>query len=38
MKFRDIARLQTTSVKTAASRYLYGLTKLRTLMNGEAEK
>jgi RNA polymerase sigma factor (sigma-70 family) len=38
MRFKDIARLQATSVKTAASRYQYGITKLRTLMNGEVDK
>jgi len=38
LKFRDIARLQATSVKTAASRYQYGITKLRTLLNGEADQ
>lgn len=38
LKFREIAGLQATSVKTVASRYQYGITKLRTLMNGEADQ
>ena len=38
MKFREIAQLQQTSVKTTLSRYRYGLDKLRTLLNGEVEK
>jgi RNA polymerase sigma-70 factor (ECF subfamily) len=38
MKFREIAKLQNVSVKTALSRYNYGLTKLRALLNGEVEK
>ena len=37
MKFSTIAALQETSVKTAISRYRYGITKLRTLLNGEVE-
>ena len=35
MKFSTIAALQDTSVKTVISRYRYGLSKLRTLLNGE---
>lgn len=35
MKFREIARLQHVSVKTALSRYRYGLDKLRSMLNGE---
>lgn len=35
MKFREIARLQNVSVKTALSRYRYGLDKLRSMLNGE---
>lgn len=35
MKFREIARLQHVSVKTALSRYRYGLDKLRSTLNGE---
>ena len=37
MKFREIAKLQNVSVKTALSRYNYGLNKLRSLLNSEAE-
>lgn len=35
MKFSTIAALQETSVKTVISRYRYGISKLRTLLNGE---
>jgi len=35
MKFKDIARLQGTSVNTALGRYRYGLQKLRASLNGE---
>jgi len=35
MKFREIAKLQHVSVKTALSRYRYGLDKLRSMLNGE---
>jgi RNA polymerase sigma factor (sigma-70 family) len=35
MKFREIAKLQNVSVKTALSRYRYGLDKLRSMLNGE---
>jgi RNA polymerase sigma-70 factor (ECF subfamily) len=38
MKFREIAKLQRVSVKTAQSRYRYGLEKLRSAFNSEAEK
>ena len=38
LKFREIARLQNVSIKTALSRYNYGLTKLRSMLNGEVEK
>ncbi len=38
MKFREIAALQGTSTKTALSRYNYGLTKLRSMLNSEVEK
>ncbi|UCD51556.1 MAG: sigma-70 family RNA polymerase sigma factor [Phycisphaerales bacterium] len=37
MKFKDIARLQGTSVNTALGRYRYGLQKLRSSINGEVE-
>jgi RNA polymerase sigma factor (sigma-70 family) len=38
MKFQDIAELQQTSTNTVQGRYRYGLTRLRTLLNGEVEK
>jgi len=38
MKFRDIAKLQQTSINTVLSRYRYGLEKLRSLLDGEVEK
>ena len=38
MKFKEIAKLQETSVKTALSRYRYGLDKLRSILNGEVTK
>jgi len=38
MKFRDIARLQQTSVSTVLGRYRYGLDRLRSLLNGEANR
>ena len=38
MKFREIARLQGTSIKTTLSRYGYGLKKLRSMLNGEVEQ
>lgn len=38
MKFRHIARHQQTTIKTVISRYRYGLTKLRSLLNSEAQK
>ena len=38
MKFREIAKLQDTSIKTALSRYSYGLNKLRSILNSEVEK
>jgi RNA polymerase sigma-70 factor (ECF subfamily) len=38
MKFRDIARLQQTSIGTALGRYRYGLDRLRFLLNGEVER
>jgi RNA polymerase sigma-70 factor (ECF subfamily) len=38
MKFKDIAELQGTSVKTTLSRYSYGLKKLRSMLNNEVEK
>jgi len=38
MPFREIAKWQQTSIKTAQSRYRYGLNKLRTLLNGEVDE
>ena len=38
MTFRQIAMRQSTSVNTVKGRYRYGLTKLRSLVNGEVEK
>ena len=38
MRFRQIAKLQNISIKTAQSRYRYGLDKLRSIMNGEVRK
>jgi RNA polymerase sigma-70 factor (ECF subfamily) len=35
MPFREIAQWQQTSIKTAQSRYRYGLDKLRSLVDGE---
>ncbi len=36
MKFRTIAKYQKVSIKTALSRYRYGLDKLRKILNSEA--
>lgn len=38
MKFRVIAQSQGVSINTVQSRYRYGLDKLRSLLNEEAEK
>jgi len=38
MKFREIAEHQNVTVKTALSRYQYGLNKLRSILNGEVSK
>ncbi len=38
MKFREIARLEGTSVNTVQGRYRYGLNKLRSILNGEVEE
>jgi RNA polymerase sigma-70 factor (ECF subfamily) len=38
MKFKEIAGLQGTSIKTTLSRYRYGLNKLRSMLNSEVEK
>ncbi len=37
LKFRDIARLQQTSINTVLGRYRYGLDRLRSQWNGEVE-
>ena len=38
LRFRQIAKLQKTSINTVQSRYRYGLEKLRFLLNGEVSK
>jgi RNA polymerase sigma factor (sigma-70 family) len=38
LKFRDIARLQQTSVSTVLGRYRYGLDRLRSRLNGEVPR
>ena len=38
MRFKAIAELQNISIKTAQSRYRYGLDKLRSVLNGEVRK
>ena len=38
MKFKDIAKLQGSPIKTTLSRYNYGLRKLRSMLNSEVEK
>lgn len=38
MRFKAIAKLQDVSEKTAQSRYRYGLSKLRSILNREVEK
>ena len=38
MKFREIAGLRAVSTKTIQSRYRYGLDKLRSILNSEAEQ
>jgi len=38
LKFQDIAKLQQASTNTVQGRYRYGLSRLRTLLNGEVEK
>ncbi len=38
MKFRQIAKLQQTSINTVQSRYRYGIDKLRSLLDSEVEK
>jgi RNA polymerase sigma-70 factor (ECF subfamily) len=38
MRFRQIAKVQNISIKTAQSRYRYGLNKLRSILDGEVVK
>jgi RNA polymerase sigma-70 factor (ECF subfamily) len=38
LTFRQIAEIQNASINTVQGRYRYGLTKLRSLLNGEFEK
>ena len=38
MKFKKIAELQEVSIKTAQSRYRYGIDKLRSILNGQVQK
>ena len=38
LKFKEIAKLQGTPIKTTLSRYSYGLNKLRSMLNNEVEK
>ncbi len=38
LKFKDIARLQQTTIPTVQGRYRYGIDKLRSLLNGELGK
>jgi len=38
LRFRQIAKMQNVSTKTAQSRYRYGLDKLRSTLNGEVKK
>ena len=37
LRFREIARVQGISAKTAWSRYRYGIDRLRALLNGQVE-
>jgi DNA-directed RNA polymerase specialized sigma24 family protein len=37
LRFREIARHQNVSIKTALSRYHYGLSKLRSALDGEVQ-
>lgn len=38
LRFRQIAKIQNVSTKTAQSRYRYGLEKLRSTLNGEVRR
>ena len=35
LRFREIARMQNVTAKTAWSRYRYGLDRLRSMLNGQ---
>jgi RNA polymerase sigma-70 factor (ECF subfamily) len=37
LTFRQIARIQNASINTVQGRYRYGITKLRSILNGELE-
>ena len=37
LKFREVAHVQGVSAKTAESRYRYGMDRLRSMLNGQAE-
>ncbi len=37
LKFKEIARLQQTTIPTVQGRYRYGIDKLRSLLNGELQ-
>ena len=37
LTFRQIAAIQNASINTVQGRYRYGITKLRSLLNGELE-
>lgn len=38
MKFRDIAKVQQTSINTVQGRYRYGVNRLQSMLNGEVEE
>ena len=38
MKFKEIANVQGASISTVQGRYRYGLSKLRTILNGELKR
>jgi RNA polymerase sigma factor (sigma-70 family) len=38
LKFRQIAQVQGVTIKTALTRYRYGLHRLRSILNGEVKK
>ena len=38
LTFKQIAEMQSTSINTVQGRYRYGITKLRSLLNGEVQK